>query len=526
MNFETFLLNTTRSELVNEQAVLERFESVCKDEEDYIQLLQLRFLFSIEPFVTKTRAIIQEAVTSSTVEAKRRAAMKISEYIIAISNKFESLSISSHFYAYFVVCYIISLEIKVDKVKWIDPRRNDLIDVSFSGNAPTFGYGGYLENRSNFSDISGVLTYIKVDEKVTTIPYGIKEVRNTCFDNEQRKRKNKVEFVSLPSSVTTIEDGTFKNLQSLKYVVLPSNVKVIKQGMFAGCSNLKEIVAFGVNEISSLAFDGSSIETLRGFDKNQVDKVQAGAFRNCNKLTSVILPNTRFSYATLCGAISLKELAFKADPRIGMLKALFMSDQNDKTPKCYVENVTVTFEDGKIPNGYFQDVYSLKEITINGKITSIGDGAFMNCSNLEKINIQYEGNVLPVNVFKNCKKLVSLPTFKQVDTVSDSAFEGAESLESVSLAVKVNKIGKYAFKDCKSLKNLNFDYAGDTLSTGAFINAGEVDITKFLNQITVFEPYSAAGLTLPNNFILGNDVKFIGSNAFAGCTFPDSFLLI
>ena len=67
MNFETFLLNTTRSELVNEQAVLERFEAVCKDEEDYIQLLQLRFLSSIEPFVTKTRAIIQEAATSSTV---------------------------------------------------------------------------------------------------------------------------------------------------------------------------------------------------------------------------------------------------------------------------------------------------------------------------------------------------------------------------------------------------------------------------------------------------------------------------
>ena len=140
MTFDKFLMNTNtdRSKLTSEEAVLLGFEKVCVEEEDYIQLLQLRYLFTLEPFVSKLLIIFRE-IGKLKDEEKRRAVVKITEYILSLSNKYETNAISSHFYAYFVTSFINAIGMKVDEVKWVDPRKNNLLDVSFSGNAPTLG---------------------------------------------------------------------------------------------------------------------------------------------------------------------------------------------------------------------------------------------------------------------------------------------------------------------------------------------------------------------------------------------------
>lgn len=524
MDFASFLPKADKNSIKDEGSILSSFERAASEEEDYIQLLQLRYLLSIEPFVTNLNNIIDKIRNLPNDAERSKALPKIAEYIYNVSNKFETNKISSHIYAFFLTSFISKLGIPQDKINWIDPRRYDLIDFSFSNNPPMLGYGGYQENRSNFPDISGKLPFIKVDEKVITVPYGIKEIQKTAFDASQNKRKTKVEFVTLPSSVIRIEEGAFARLSSLKYIVLPSSIKVIPQGMFLGCTSLKEVVAYGVTEIAPGAFSGSSIESLRGFNIKGLEKVQGGAFANCTKLTSVITPYTCYS-AVFGGCTSLKELAYKAHPKVGMMKYLFMANASDLNPKCNVEKVAVNFADGVIPRGYFQDMTSLKEIDIIGNISSIGEGAFANCTNLKKINIKFIGNIIPPNAFKGCKNLVSIPELKNVDTVLDNAFDGVESLETLFLSPKLINVGRYAFKDSKSLKNINFEYDGEVLPTGAFNDVIGIDISKLLPNIKIFEPYSASGIIIPEGFSFSNDVKYIGSNAFLGAKFPEKFIL-
>ncbi len=58
-------------------------------------------------------------------------------------------------------------------------------------------------------------------------------------------------------------------------------------------------------------------------------------------------------------------------------------------------------------------------------------------------------------VFKNSKQLKEIKFGKYVTTIGNDAFLGCSNLEKVTTNTQLRKIGKRAFKNCKNLKNLN-----------------------------------------------------------------------
>ena len=95
-----------------------------------------------------------------------------------------------------------------------------------------------------------------------------------------------------------------------------------------------------------------------------------------------------------------------------------------------------------------------QNINYNGKdyiVTSIGDFAFSNCSNLESIDIPNSVKSIGVFVFYFCDKLESIEIPDSVKSIDSYAIFECGSLKRIVIASGVESISDFAFLNCSNL---------------------------------------------------------------------------
>jgi hypothetical protein len=98
--------------------------------------------------------------------------------------------------------------------------------------------------------------------------------------------------------------------------------------------------------------------------------------------------------------------------------------------------------------------------TIEGKpVTSIGNQAFRNCTNLASINIPEGVTSIGNEAFWNCTSLTSVIIPESVTSIGYWAFWNCSSLTSITLPNSITSIGDSVFRGCTSLTSV-------TISTG------------------------------------------------------------
>ena len=93
--------------------------------------------------------------------------------------------------------------------------------------------------------------------------------------------------VTIPDSVTTIEDHSFEVCSSLTSVTIPDSVTTIGWDAFEGCSSLTSVtIGDSVTTIGEMAFRYCSRLTSVTIP-DSVTTIEEEAFANCESLTSV-----------------------------------------------------------------------------------------------------------------------------------------------------------------------------------------------------------------------------------------------
>lgn len=159
---------------------------------------------------------------------------------------------------------------------------------------------------------------------------------------------------------------------------------------------------------------------------------------------------------------------------------------------------------------------NITSVVIENGVTSVGDHAFYDCSNVKTVSIPGSVKSIGINAFAGCDlKTITVP--EGVETIKYSAFANCSSLEHVILPSTVSTIQFSAFNDCRALKEVNIPQKVTKLEDYIFYNCAltNIEIPSGVESIGKGAFYGCSGLT---TITIPNGVKSIGNYAFQGCS--------
>lgn len=125
-------------------------------------------------------------------------------------------------------------------------------------------------------------------------------------------RGSNLKKVTLPSTLTYLGNGAFRNCVSLEEVNIPESLTELQSNLFRGCTALKSITIPGnIKKINSQAFYNTGLENVELSEGLNI--LQSNAFGNCKSLKTITLPSSVNSvYNPFYGCNNLDSLVVKA----------------------------------------------------------------------------------------------------------------------------------------------------------------------------------------------------------------------
>lgn len=210
-------------------------------------------------------------------------------------------------------------------------------------------------------------------------------------------------ITSLGSDITEIPYEFCMQCDNLTSVTLPNTITTIKYDAFRYCNNLASInVPSSCTTIESHAFeDNWNWDTT--LDLSNITTLGAQIFKECKKL---VISNF---------------------PRISTYQG---------SNFIYIANTSITIpkEVVTIDGNCFQDCRSLQTLTFesNSQLTTLGNGAFWRCFNLQSIVLPEGLTTIGGQCFRECNIAYTVDIPSTVTTIGSGAFDGIGSLNNWS----------------------------------------------------------------------------------------------
>ena len=326
-----------------------------------------------------------------------------------------------------------------------------------------------------------------------------------------------VEELIIPEGVQVIHAGAFAYNKTIKSVHFPKSITTIGEEAFIGCGNLAEIkwaegfendVKFGdacfrawynddytdiesslteiklpasITTLSRYMFWGHKIEKITKDTMPGVKSLGSYTFADCWNLTSVDLS---FNTELRCA------YSVNGDQS--------MYDFGGQSAFNGCENlVDVKLPEGLncIPNYFFADCSKLASLEIPSTVDEISSYAFRNTA-LTSVVIPDTVFYVGGEAFTGCKNITTVTLGANLYQMQYRVFDGCTSLTSVTINGKPELWGQDVFNGCTSLTNVTINPEGGLEIVGD----------------TMFRNLPITSIVLPDT------VKYIGEEAFAGCT--------
>lgn len=332
-----------------------------------------------------------------------------------------------------------------------------------------------------------------------------------------------------------------------------SNLKYIERFAFANNANIVEVtLPASLSEIKDSAFKGSSIKKINLSGCSNVSRIWQYAFAECKALNTITFA-TFTSTDDMAVKLAINDYAFMGctalvtlnlPENLGTLDSYAFKGCTALTTVNFVANAKFikpeTTEGGTDPAPEAYDPAGL--------VTTIGDGAFMDCTSLTTITLPYFIARIGNSAFENCTALATFTTMVGADkktaalrTIGDRAFFGNTNLNDVdeNTTKGVNTIGVSAFENCGQLATINISgvtrfaegvfrnakaLKNVTMSASASIYVGQEAFRNCVNLSDITARIAAADdgafrncISLRAITFVSSGIEYIGSNAFNGC---------
>ena len=345
----------------------------------------------------------------------------------------------------------------------------------------------------------------------------------TSIGNNAFSGCNSLKSIVIPDGVTRIGDCAFQLCSSLTSFVIPDGVTSIGKSAFNSCSSLRSVVIpNSVTSIGNRAF-GLCKSLTNIVIPDSVTTIGGSAFSGCKSLSSVVIPE---SVVNLKGNPFCRwngELKCLSPYFIYDNKVLFDKDKSKiiafrgKNTTSYVIPDYVT----SIGDGAFSDCSSLFDIVIPDSVNSIGNDAFWCCSSLRSVVISDSVTSIGGGAFLGCSDLADIVIPNSVTNIRDWAFFGCSSLSDIVIPDSVTSIGNRAFAYCKSLRSVVIPDSVTNIDAWAFSDCESLRSVVISDGVTSIGESAFSGCSSLSDIVIPDSVTSIGDGAFKGCNFPN-----
>lgn len=438
---------------------------------------------------------------------------------------------------------IITNSLSANIKSWdVSANQDGSITATFDKNTRTLtisGSGAMKNYTGSYTDVpwlsyNSEIYKVNISEGITNISsysfYECRNIRSITIPNSVAKIGNKSFYkcdnlsnIILGSGLKEIGTEAFLNCSNLRNIVIPDSVQLIGQldneiygkyqfDVFRGCTKLENI-SVGKGNKNYSALDGvlfnkdktklvsypEAKKTSEYTIPSSVKEIGAYSIYNVNNVTQINVPSevTSMEDGAFRGCINLKNINVPA----GVIK--LGSDVFDDCTK--LENITVdgnnlkySSMDGVLFNKDKTSILSYPigkrntTYTIPSSVTTIEDGAFMNCINLT--NIQIPNSVVDIEwfAFSGCKGLTEITIPDSVKKMGSIIFdmrfgyifEDCENLKTIKLPAKLDTFySEYAFQNCRSLEEIIIPEGTKYIGDSAFVGCYNLENIEFPESV-------------------------------------------
>ena len=302
-----------------------------------------------------------------------------------------------------------------DEADTLDLDAGDAAVAGEKGTTSEFEYETYIFYESTKVRIT---KYIG-SSQVVSIPSSINGYTVTKIESMAFAYKD-ITDVTIPDTITGIGEYAFRGCKKLSSLTLPESIEYLGTGFISGTSISSIVIPKNVrncgNSKGGAFYETDTIKSVTFADGMKSIPEYACYAGICSSVTSVNIPDT---------VTQIETGAFK---NCQLLKSIKLPDN--------IEIIGVSAFSGS----------GLTEIYIPKTIISISDEAFKKCTSLKNVMMNYNDAIIESPIEGTCTYICY--------EIGKSAFEGDTSLSFVHLSENVLKIGACAFMECSSLTSL------------------------------------------------------------------------
>lgn len=355
----------------------------------------------------------------------------------------------------------------------------------------------------------------------------VTEIAAMCFANDGALTK-----CELPAKLEVLGDSAF-GATGLTGVRIPVTLREAKQP-FSKCQQIRQIEwEEGLTKVIDNLFQNME-NSLKVDFQDQITEIGNHAF-DSSLITGITGTNNlvkigEYAFNSCKGISGKVELPAVTEIHAYAFSEIFATDFEIS------QNITL------IDNGAFMNCTNLKAINKNDgvadvdlgnmtKLAEIGKQAFSGCSSI--VSLRLSGTITKIND-SAFSKLTTLANVKFNDNgeagtteLGSSVFSGCTNLVEVSTAKNVGIIGSSAFSGCIKLMRLNLAEGLQIIKSGAFSGCARLEGALPEGVSEKYSSASGAKVMLPNEkavLEIPGTVTAIEDSAFANCYSADETL--
>lgn len=257
-------------------------------------------------------------------------------------------------------------------------------------------------------------------------------------------------------------DGTSepwkKNSDIIIEVVIKSGVTGVGSGAFTGCTALKKVsISDTVKKLDLNAFSGcTALEAFAVEDGNEAYASADGVLFNAGKTLLISCPVGKTGAYTVPETVTeIEKSAFAASG----VESVSMSDAVNAVGEGAFSNCS-KLKSAVLPKGLkelkkslFSGCSALEAISIPDSVKTLGEGVFSGCAALKEVKIPGEVTVIPKNAFSGCAALESVSIPKSVTAIKEAAFDKCTALKNVTFLGKDDEWSQVAIEGSNAALN-------------------------------------------------------------------------